>query len=165
MVGECKLKDYLTPLPEVLCCPAGENKVRTFHRRYPRACVSWQVRAQAGNLGKQLLGRLPPPVRRASSHYQLLQQKTPQMDHILALPLHFIEIKHSKGMEMRTIHSKVILLKVLILMGNEPHPCGDKGTLNTLGSCYRGRDEKVSIQCFSFFRRSHCIHSSGSGPS
>ena len=77
---------------------------------------------------KQLLGRLPPPVRCASSHYQLLQQKTPQMNHILALPLHFIEIKHSKGMEMRTIHSTVILLKVLILMGKEPHPCGDKGT-------------------------------------
>ena len=43
MVGECKQKDYLTPLHELLCCPAGENKVRTFHRGYIRACVSWQV--------------------------------------------------------------------------------------------------------------------------
>ena len=72
MVGECKHEDSLTSHPELLCCPGGENKVRTFHRRYPRACVSWQVSAQAGDR-KQLLGSLPPPVRCASSHYQLLQ--------------------------------------------------------------------------------------------
>ena len=122
-------RDYLTSLPELLCCPAGENNVRAFHRRYPRGHVCVVT-------GLSSCRRLVETASReiASSHGEciiplptaLIEDTTDGPHLTSASPL--LVINHSKGMEIGTIHSTVILLKVLILLGQETQPSGDKGT-------------------------------------